>query len=112
MIHNNDDMLFDGPTKKGDNENDLKISIIELKASEQNSTCPDLERAEIAIKSLNAGIWTLDISTNSLIVCNRCKEIIPIWNEKTVKISTLYDFVAFGCGKEIVKTFLLAIKTG
>src|SRR5260221_8918772 len=112
MMHNNDDMLFDAPTKKGGNENDIKISIIELKASEDNSPCPDLERTQIAIKSLNAGIWTLDILTNSLIVCNRCKEIAVVCNEESVNVGRLRDLIAAGYDNKIMETFLLALNTG
>ena len=85
---------------------DMKISIIEPKLS------PDAERMQMAIRSLNAGTWALDVSTNSLIICNRCKEITGVCDEGNVKVSRFCDIIAAGYSRKVVETFLLALKTG
>ncbi len=89
----------------------MKLSIIDPTVSEEQSLYPDFERMKLAISSLNAGTWTVDISTNSLIVCTRCKEIIPICNEGIVKVSLLRDLIAPGYEKKVVDAFSLALKT-
>lgn len=112
MMHNNDDMLFDATTKKGIREGDIKISIIELNTNDDNSPCLGQERTQTAIKSSNAGIWTLDIATNSLMVCKRCNEIISIWDLKNVNIKLFSDLIGGGYKKGAVKAIFLAIKKG
>ena len=109
-MHDNDDMLFDTPAIRGGDGNDVKISIIELKTGEGNSPRDDQERSQIAIKSLNAGTWTLDISTQSLIVCDRCAEIIPIGQLDNINIKSFCDLIIAGHKKRVVEGFLLGIQ--
>lgn len=111
-MENKDNIPFNAPVTARSVERDMKISIIGYGDTDDIKSSADFEMERMAIKSLKAGTWTLDISTNSLIVCDRCREIIPMWNEKTVKISTLCDFIVSGCSKELAETFLVAIKTG
>jgi len=85
-------------------EQDMTISIVEPHLSE--------ERLQMGIKVLNAGTWALDLSTNSLIITKRCREILPICNEDHVKVSDLCEFIPATYGKKVVEAFLLALKTG
>jgi two-component system sensor histidine kinase VicK len=112
LMQNKDNMPFNAPAKIGGIKYNMKKSVTELKVRTKQRPCPDFERMQMAIKSLNAGIWALDISTNSLVVCNRCKEIIPICNEENVKVSCFYDLIVAGYDKEAMEVFLLALKTG
>ncbi len=109
-MYDNEDMLFDVPAKKGSNENVINISTVGQKASEDNRLYPYLERAKIAIRSLNAGTWTLDMATNSLMVCERCNEIIPIADLKNICIRSLYDLIIAGYKKRVVEDFLLGMQ--
>jgi len=102
-MYNNDDTLFDARTK---------ILIIELETGDDYSRCPGGERAIAAMGSFNAGTWTLDVSANSLVVCKRCRELIPVEGLKNISVKSLCDLIVGGYKKTIRECFLLAIKKG
>jgi len=104
-------MIFNTALTINNLKYDMKLSIIDPWANQEQRPCPDFERMKMAINSLNAGTWTVDISTNSLIVCNRCKEIIPAFIEGSVKVSRLRDLIASGYDKKVVEDFMRALKT-
>jgi len=88
------------------------ISIIESKEGDDKNLCPDVERMQWAIKSLNAGAWTFDIVMSSLIICNRGKEIIPFCNEESVKVGKLFSVISTGHSGKVVGAFSATLKTG
>ena len=101
-----------GIVKKDGSEYSMRISVIEPKLSDDQKPSADVVRMQMAIRSLKAGTWTLDISKNLLVVCDRCEEIIGVCNEENVKVSRFCDLIAPGHSKKVVETFLLALKTG
>ncbi len=111
-MQNKNNILFNPPSKMACNGNDLIIAIIESNEGYNKKPWPDVERMQLAIKSLNAGTWGLDITTSALIVCERCKEIIPFCNEKSVSVSRICDVISAGHAGKVVEAFSLALKTG
>jgi len=69
------------------------------------------ERMQLALSALNAGIWTLDFIANSLIVCKRCKELVPILNGRDIKVGQLRDCIRPADVNRIINTITMAITT-
>jgi two-component system sensor histidine kinase VicK len=112
LMQNEENIPFNAPLKVKYKAQDIQLSTNDVKVKEDANANKDYERMETALKSLNAGIWSIDISINSLIICARCKEIIPFRNDVVLTVGVFYDFVAFGYGKKVVETFLKSINTG
>lgn len=111
-MQNKNKMLIITPSTAAGIGYAIKLSIVEPVPSEVQQLHPDIERMQMAIKSLNAGTWTLDISTSSLVVCNKCEEIIGLCNNENIKISRFCDLIAPSYSKKVVEMFLLTLKTG
>lgn len=79
-MQSNDSTPFIGTSKTTVPGHHIKISFIPRRRKREPTTCDELERLQSAIASLKSGTWTFDISTNSLMVCRRCKELIPALN--------------------------------
>jgi signal transduction histidine kinase len=76
-MQNNASTLFTEISKTTVPGHHIKISYIPRRRKRETATSDELERLQSAIASLKSGTWTFDISTNSLMVCGRCKELIP-----------------------------------
>ena len=112
LIENKEKTLFNVLGTVGDMNSDIAISIINSVAAFDKFLPENFEREIVAIQSLNAGTWTLDISTNSLSLCNRCRQIVSICDKKSVKASQLFDLISSGYGKQTREDILFAVQTG
>ena len=90
---------------------DIPMFINELNICVEKKASPDWDRMLMALKSLNAGTWTFDISNNSLMICNRCKELITSEDGKEINIKSFYDRITSEHRHKLLETFLSALKT-
>jgi signal transduction histidine kinase len=82
-------------------DREASISIVE----------PDIQTRS-AVSSLNLGIWSIDISTGSLMVCKRCREILPMLGERRASINSFKEIIATGHQKRFEEIYLLSKQTG
>jgi len=82
-------------------EGEITISVVE----------PNIQ-TQTAISSLKLGIWRLDVSNGSLTVCKRCRQILPILDERTASVDSLADIMATGYQEKFAEIVLLSRQTG
>jgi two-component system sensor histidine kinase VicK len=90
---------------------EMKILIRGNLKKSRSGSSGELEIMQMAVGSLNAGTWMLDMATRSLVVCDRCKEVIPIFKETSVKIGQLYNMIEVRHVNEVVKAITIALRT-
>jgi two-component system sensor histidine kinase VicK len=98
MRYNSDILFHQFPKKR----KDMEIAVIELTMGE--------ERMQMALLSLNVGTWTLDLATNSLFICNKCKQIIQVCQEEKVNAGWICELVSTEYGRKMMETVQVALR--
>ncbi|MGF7042618.1 sensor histidine kinase [Mucilaginibacter lappiensis] len=110
-MQENDSTPFIVAPKAHGAELNLKISALDGFTANKQTLCSEVERMQSAIKSLKLGTWTFDISTNLLLVCRRCRELLPTLGDGNVKSSELVALVDTEYSRQVLKNFYSAFKT-
>jgi len=110
-MQNNYSIPFAGAPETCLTGRNIKISSIQYNRDSEHSLCDEVERLQLAIDSLKSGTWTFDFSTNALVVCTRCRELIPALNGRGIKESELMALVPREYSQGVAESFYLALQT-
>lgn len=110
MHSNNNTPITEFPATAVNGRN-IKISSFQHNSDSEYLLCDEFERVQFAINSLKAGTWTFDFSTNSLVLCSRCRELFPVLNDGVINESVLVDLVVREYSRQVLESVHLAFKT-
>jgi signal transduction histidine kinase len=111
LTQNNDNILLSGKYDTYGVASSLQIRYVHPISNKDNEDNDQFERMGSALKSLNSGIWTFELATNSLSVCIRCKDLIPILTNETVKLVELQALIVAEYREQFLNAFNIALKT-
>jgi two-component system sensor histidine kinase VicK len=106
MQNNNETPLRD-PAQKANVEYNMHLTIV----GPEKVECADMERMQLALNTLNIGIWSLDVIANSLIICKKCKELVPTLNKGDIKVAQLLECIKPAYVNSLIKTIMIALTT-
>lgn len=110
-MQNNDNTAFTTALKTYGSGQNIKIASIQRSIIREQTPCNELTQLQFAINSLKLGIWTFDALTNSLMVCGRCRELIPALPDGYVKGSELMALLVTEHSRQVLECFQLALNT-